>query len=526
MLSVISVTTRLETQRIIKNVILAHSDSYRLLGQFSNSIDALSISYNLKPDIIILSDKMYFIGLNDFIRILTMRGIQASYIVLEHKTFNGVPSANNKRLSICIQETDVNEIRILDVLAEAGTVKKNRIHLRNIRQNALDTSADSWMKENHLFSKIISGQMDKDDQSSPVIQCQHGYLLIAQLFIAYEEFFSFLQILAQNSSVYSNCKALLDPYQGGNVFIIQEDKLCIWFHPPANTYDQMPQILQELGKQLKRVFGYQGSNQMALQCSDHCIDIWNLPSEYRSIDHISKYRFFVDYNVVLSSNWLKQNSVQINHTEIQEQFEALNQSLEALDRTVFKDDIEIIFYYASKCLSFNTYSYIWNQFIFWYHLKIQKYKLPADRFILEGSATSFQNIKAAKASMEAFLLQIFDAIADLRSDYNFHIEKSITYLQSNIKENISLTHLAEVIHVNPSYLSALFRQETGKTFVEIKTEIKINFAKELLLDTYKIYEVALMVGFENEKYFSRTFKKLTGINPREYQVNGGKNEKC
>jgi len=108
---------------------------------------------------------------------------------------------------------------------------------------------------------------------------------------------------------------------------------------------------------------------------------------------------------------------------------------------------------------------------------------------------------------------------------NPHIENALAYLQEHVTEPIPLTQLAEAIHVNPAYLSSLFRQETGKTFVQLRTELKIKMAQQLLRDGCRIGEAASLTGFEDEKYFSRMFRRFTGCSPREYQKGDHSDEK-
>lgn len=93
-----------------------------------------------------------------------------------------------------------------------------------------------------------------------------------------------------------------------------------------------------------------------------------------------------------------------------------------------------------------------------------------------------------------------------------------TYILTNINQNISLKSTAEVFYVNRSYLSHLFKSESGMSFVDFLTLAKIERSKILLLSpTYKIYEVANFMGYEDTEYFSRIFQKHTGLKPTEYK---------
>lgn len=71
-------------------------------------------------------------------------------------------------------------------------------------------------------------------------------------------------------------------------------------------------------------------------------------------------------------------------------------------------------------------------------------------------------------------------------------------------------------------MCALFSEETGMTITEYKTQIRMEKAKELMLDSrLKLYEIADILGYDNAKYFSKVFKKYTNQTPREYRKSHG-----
>ena len=92
------------------------------------------------------------------------------------------------------------------------------------------------------------------------------------------------------------------------------------------------------------------------------------------------------------------------------------------------------------------------------------------------------------------------------------------YLEKHYHQEIALEQLAEYLHFNPNYTSSLFKKIFGKTFISYLTDMRMEKAKSLLKrEELRIYEVARMVGYEDERYFQKTFKKITGVTPKEYQ---------
>ena len=103
------------------------------------------------------------------------------------------------------------------------------------------------------------------------------------------------------------------------------------------------------------------------------------------------------------------------------------------------------------------------------------------------------------------------------------IRNLIGYIEEHYNEDISLNQLAEMLNMSPVYLSALFKEETGISYVKYLTEIRMKKAKELLSQGHLVYEVCEMVGYPNYRYFCDLFKKRTGMTPNEYKVTVRKN---
>lgn len=101
---------------------------------------------------------------------------------------------------------------------------------------------------------------------------------------------------------------------------------------------------------------------------------------------------------------------------------------------------------------------------------------------------------------------------------NILIDRIAAYIKRNFFNDLSLESVAEHFYISPGHLSRLFRKYYKTTFLSFLTRIRIKNAKILLQNPrYKVYEVGSMVGFNDSKYFSQTFKKLTGKTPSEFK---------
>ena len=103
--------------------------------------------------------------------------------------------------------------------------------------------------------------------------------------------------------------------------------------------------------------------------------------------------------------------------------------------------------------------------------------------------------------------------------YTEIIEKAKTYIQENYQnEEMSLQSVASNVNVSSNHFSAIFRKETGETFIDYLTKVRMDNAKDLLTCTsMKTSEIGFEVGYRDPHYFSYIFKKTQGMSPKEYR---------
>lgn len=135
-------------------------------------------------------------------------------------------------------------------------------------------------------------------------------------------------------------------------------------------------------------------------------------------------------------------------------------------------------------------------------------------------ARRIEQVPEPKA-MQAFMLEMFRAYCRLvrkhsMSGYSQPIQKAIIRIDSDLTADLSLHALAEAQGINASYLSTLFRRETGETVTDHVNRKRVELAVHLLSTTnLQVQTVAQHCGFADVHYFTKVFKKLTGETPRQ-----------
>ncbi|MBB6634646.1 response regulator [Cohnella thailandensis] len=102
------------------------------------------------------------------------------------------------------------------------------------------------------------------------------------------------------------------------------------------------------------------------------------------------------------------------------------------------------------------------------------------------------------------------------------IKRACAYMEEHLQDEITLKQMADYANLSVSYFGVLFKQHTGKSFVNYLNQIRIEKALELLRGTdRKIYEIAESVGFVSLPYFNRVFKQVSSMAPNEYRKSLG-----
>ena len=126
-------------------------------------------------------------------------------------------------------------------------------------------------------------------------------------------------------------------------------------------------------------------------------------------------------------------------------------------------------------------------------------------------------------SVENLMLEMFRSYCRLVKNhstkkYSPLVQKIITFVDYDLTANLSLNSLAGMLNVNASYLSSRFKKETGETLTDYVNNKRITQAKRLLKTTnLQIQTVAQYCGILDLHYFSKLFKKYTGLTPKEYR---------
>ncbi len=144
-------------------------------------------------------------------------------------------------------------------------------------------------------------------------------------------------------------------------------------------------------------------------------------------------------------------------------------------------------------------------------------KIFGPNLAILGELSRTATIHELKQKIRTCLNTIFELYPSHKNQWKL-VNNALKYIEENYSDDLSLESVAQKVFVSAGYLSTIFKQVLQKNFVDSLHEIRIQKAKERLRDHHaKIYEIAVEVGYKDEKYFSQIFKKITGMTPNQFR---------
>ena len=242
----------------------------------------------------------------------------------------------------------------------------------------------------------------------------------------------------------------------------------------------------------------------------------------KSFSDPGENKFADDNNTVLYMVTRKLNKLKLleNYLESGQKNEfvkLLGEIIESLRSVRSKSSIIVLEIYYSVAIIFLNYINRWNL--------AEKIASNVDLYKL----TRINEFNSWSEAVD-YLYNLTDVIFEIQ----FREEKkkakdSVTAIQqhiySHLAQDLTLVRLADIVNLNPSYLSRLFKEVTGENLSDYINEIRINRAKELLSHgSKKINEISCEVGYESPHSFARFFRNVVGISPQMFRDSFSKKE--
>lgn len=165
-----------------------------------------------------------------------------------------------------------------------------------------------------------------------------------------------------------------------------------------------------------------------------------------------------------------------------------------------------------------THQHIVNLFlIYFYENNIEVSSIFSKDFTYQDCMDSFSNINAVMQTVD-FLIGVSKNSKKAERTEDDYVSRVKNYIINHYNSELSVKEIANSVHLNPEYLTRIFKKETGIPLKDYIIECRISTAKDLLVNSsLSVSTIASEVGYHNFSYFAYLFKKLEQVTPREYR---------
>lgn len=313
-------------------------------------------------------------------------------------------------------------------------------------------------------------------------------------------------------------RSILGKYVPSEVFLFSSTIICLISEKPEQLESALPMLATEIVETSRKLL----NQEVCLGVSEQYSDIFQTKKAYRQAMEAVDYARHSGKGEVIYVTDIEAGTKNRAAWEEMDEY-ALLLALKTGDREIVKqilaaaipdssdsgwEDISAIKIVASVVYTTalralrDSGADLQEQYTNWYYA------------FLEG--TQYQSLATIKTVIHQFCQAVLKEIQSQRSQHtNSLVAKSLAYLEANFQDpEVSLKSVSQHLSVSPTYFSAVFKKETGQSFIELLTELKMNRAKELVMTTEeKMFEIALQCGYSDQHYFSYSFKKFFGISP-------------
>lgn len=201
----------------------------------------------------------------------------------------------------------------------------------------------------------------------------------------------------------------------------------------------------------------------------------------------------------------------------------LVQAIENLDMSTFRHQLDTIFSNERDTPMF-AFTFLALRMLLMFGSIAKKFELGGSalqKYLWNCQMTiaDYQSREGVRGQIEELAQLVMDEVKKLRFSSGQHMVEAVRkYVEENFSYELTLSSLAEMFHLNETYLSGLFKKHVGITFSDYITKLRMTKAEQLLQENeLKLTDIAMLVGYSSSSYFSTSFKKYSGKSPKDYR---------
>ncbi|WP_411348706.1 response regulator [Paenibacillus sp. WLX2291] len=503
----------------IKHYLVWEQYGFQIVGEASNGREALELMDELRPHIVITDIVMPIMDGEEFTRIVKQNYPAIEVIVLSsYGEFNYVRSTFQNGVADYILKPKLETQELLQVLQNTA---------RRIPALQYDEqTGGEQITVDHVLEKLIAG-FDADYEPELLttqFPYAHCYLVGVQPRLTHggNGDASSQQRSNQIANISSSIAECLEQCGVPLAFrpVATDPQIVVFLLNTDDAHaDELIHVLRKLASHGEQEVE---TAQHAWALTEPFAQPQQIGEMYQHLLTLLEYRFYFPDQALMIEHELpepievkggfnlKQFTEELRREQFDSAFAALQEYVQTLAGNYRATPFELKSFLGN--IIFNIITLLGNQDYDVRQLDQEKYDYFRD-------INDALDVQQTLALLNGFLERVQASIAERSGQQSgSNMKMLLEYIQQHYAEPLSLTGLGQHFHFNPSYLSSYFTTHNKEGFSEHLNKIRVQKAAEMLTDDrYAISEISDKVGYSDHSYFTKVFKKWTGLSPSQYR---------
>lgn len=493
-----------------------------LMNRAGLDLELVGIEYNgalglerfreYKPQLVILDAAIAIIGVDRYIELMESYTGGFGVVLLSDAKDAGLN--NIRSIYKTIRKTGFSDEEFIDGLRYAAEALHKQV-----------SSPPQHDSQTYQALTQLVGDGDFSAKKLYTLRDEYGWLLTPAIDILLPRPSTSLSSLSV--AQLNEIRNILHSFNGGETLLMQDGVVCILVNEFAGDLEVTTERrYEQLLQQIRRVLGKEQPARFTI--FGNSVKLNELKKKYTELRNFYDLGYFAgELNFVRPGAWsnrqrtgleeIKTGAIQALADHLfEESYAAFSSRLQHFYLTVLKGGMD------------------WEAVLL-FRQQLELLAGSLQRVLPDKSAvdlqayfsSAYQTIEEEYEALDQLFGQIHDRLHGNSIRLNQLTLRAIPLAIEHLAEDISLSWVAERIHIAPSYLSHVFKKDTGATFTDYLNRLRIILAKRLIgSKSMKMYEIAEKTGFSDYRYFSLVFRNITGMTPTDYQqVLEGKDRK-
>lgn len=512
-----------------------YGDSFQVIGEAANGLEALELIKENCPDVIITDVKMPQMDGIELIKNMEITYPEIRKIVLSgFDEFNYVRDTMRRGAADYLLKP-VDEEQLVDLLKKitSDIGKENERKAKEMNLKAKLNESLPLLKE-QFVRELVSEKKYSESKIKSKLESYNITILPGIYYVVIFDIDNYAMIYERNGSEAARLetfiiKNIAEESIGNLVSFFScsiNHELVVSVSIPEGEHKKLKEVIDTTFNNLNTYSGVRFTMSLGTPVDS----LGKLKESYDAASDLLSHRFYNDVSSLITSETIsrKKNAGSGNET-IANSFERLENRLKNCVELANHDQVRNTINDLCKYLTDLRYdSREAVKFLAETYMKMQMSFPEFGKAVSEMHGYEYSYAKVLELydtldEIKKYTIDFYAGVLKMIGELRKRKDKKLVevvkdYIFKHYNEDITLNKIAEIVYMNPSYICDLFKNQTGEHFVVFLTRVRIDKAKTLLKDVkIKTYEVGQMVGYEDPTYFSKVFKKVVGVSPSEYK---------